>query len=720
MRGNAWISVLALMVAVGGALVRGEDTVRDDTCFQVYAPYSPEIDIGSDVAIVYGVNSTFASRVAQWREKGYAVSMMTGIAWGDYADYYGSGEAFKKDEVQTRKDGSLFMHGKDVGYNVPTPDYIDYIKRVVAPAVEQGVKAIYLEEPEFWAESGWSKAFQKEWQKFYGEPWQAPDSSVDAQYRASKLKYEMYFNALREVFSHIKKLAGEKGIQVECHVPTHSLLNYAHWRIVSPESRLMDLPEMDGYIAQVWTGTSRTPNVYAGVRKERTFETAFLEYGQMLAMVRPTGRKVWFLADPIEDNPNHSWADYKMNYECTVIAQLMCPEACRFEVMPWPDRIFKGTYPKTDLNHAASEREGIPSDYATQILTVINALNEMNQGEVRFDSGSRGVGVIVSDTLMFQRCGPDATDGDFGEFYGLALPLLKAGVPVQPVQLENILQPRCLEPYDVLILTYENQKPLKAAYHEVLANWVRSGGALIYVGDGSDPYHRVREWWNGEGKTEAKAFDDLFSRLGVTKTAYSKPQRVDRGHIRVLGEHPLALTRDTKGAARLRFAVAEMLRTHGRELETKNYLSIRRGPFVAASVLDESISDRPLELRGEYVDLFDPALPVIREKILGPNQRTLLFDLNWAREKKCAAKVIAAGARIREERLEGSRFDFIARGPAATICQARILLPGKPIRVQAGEVSLKSRWDPDSSTLWMAFPNQARDLHITIEWSARS
>jgi hypothetical protein len=180
MRGNAWIGILALMVTVGGSSVRGEDAVRDDTCFQVYAPYSPEIDIGSDVAIVYGVNSTFASRVAQWREKGYAVSMMTGIAWGDYADYYGSGEAFKKEEVQTRKDGSLFMHGKDVGYNVPTPGYIEYIKRVVTPAVEQGVKAIYLEEPEFWAESGWSEAFKKEWQKFYGEPWQAPDSSVDA------------------------------------------------------------------------------------------------------------------------------------------------------------------------------------------------------------------------------------------------------------------------------------------------------------------------------------------------------------------------------------------------------------------------------------------------------------------------------------------------------------------------------------------------------------
>jgi len=56
--------------------------------------------------------------------------------------------------------------------------------------------------------------------------------------------------------------AAEQGRTIECHVPTHSLNNYAHWRIVSPMSSLMELQAMDGYIAQVWTGTSRTPNIY--------------------------------------------------------------------------------------------------------------------------------------------------------------------------------------------------------------------------------------------------------------------------------------------------------------------------------------------------------------------------------------------------------------------------------------------------------------------------
>jgi hypothetical protein len=48
-------------------------------------------------------------------------------------------------------------------------------------------------------------------------------------------------------------------------VPTHSLLNYAHWRIVSPESSLLDVG-CDGYIARS-DRTARTPNVYQGVSR---------------------------------------------------------------------------------------------------------------------------------------------------------------------------------------------------------------------------------------------------------------------------------------------------------------------------------------------------------------------------------------------------------------------------------------------------------------------
>ncbi len=63
---------------------------------------------------------------------------------------------------------------------------------------------------------------------------------------------------------------------------------------MSPEASLAALPGMDGYIAQVWTGTSREPVYFNGVKKERVFENAFLEYGSMLSMTAPTERKIIF------------------------------------------------------------------------------------------------------------------------------------------------------------------------------------------------------------------------------------------------------------------------------------------------------------------------------------------------------------------------------------------------------------------------------------------
>ncbi len=711
-----------MMFALCAALLSAVDAAPapagpDFTCFQEAGHYTTKLDIGSDMAVVYGVNASFAERVAQWREKGYSIGMMTGISWGGYDDYYQTPDGFKRDEVQTDKKGRLRMHGNSttVGYNVPSDAYIEYIKKVVEPAVDLGAQAIFMEEPEYWAETGWSAAFQREWELFYNEPWQEPDSSVDAQYRASKLKYELYFKALRGVFQHIKARAAEQGKTVECHVPTHSLNNYAQWRIVSPMSHLMDLAEMDGYIAQVWTGTARSATVYRGARKERTFEAGFLEYSQMLGMVRPTGRKVWFLADPIEDNPNYSWNNYKLNYECTVISSLMWPEVYRFEVMPWPSRIFQGTYPKVDLDTKSGDREGIPADYATQLLTVINALNDMKQDEVEYDTGTRGVGVLVSDTLMFQRAAPTPSDPQLSNLFGLALPLVKHGLPAELVQMENLPQSNVLDGVRVLLMTYEGQKPLKAEYHAALDAWVRGGGALLFVDDGKDPYNHVREWWNDQGANNATPQDDLFARLGVAEGAKSAPQAVGKGWVRVLETAPSRLAKNGDGAEELMRLVGKMLEKTGETLRTQNYLKLRRGPYLIASVMDESVSDAPLELEGRFVDLFDAALPVVTRKTLRPDERGLLYDLDWAEKRLGAVKVAAAACRVRGEKVENGVLTFTTRGPEATRGRARILLPAEPKAVIADPaVPVAQQWDAASRTLWLDFDNQAADLRFEV------
>ena len=97
--------------------------------------------------------------------------------------------------------------------------------------------------------------------------------------------------------------------------------------------------------------------------------------------------------------------------------------------------------------------------------------------------------------------------------YGLALPLLKRGMPVTPVQLENLTLPDYLKDFRVLLLTYHGMKPLSAEVHQALAAWVKRGGVLVVCDDDTDPYNAVREWWNSDGRHYRTPREDLFAAL---------------------------------------------------------------------------------------------------------------------------------------------------------------------------------------------------------------
>src|ERR1044071_424035 len=116
-------------------------------------------------------------------------------------------------------------------------------------------------------------------------------------------------------------------------------------------------------------------------------------------------------------------------------------------------------------NGRTEEGKTIPPDYARELEVVMQALNDMNQTNIQWDCGTRGVGVLISDSLMFQREQPTPSDPNMAQFYGLALPLLKRGLPVTPVQLENVTLPGFLNEQRVLLLTYQGQKPLSADVH---------------------------------------------------------------------------------------------------------------------------------------------------------------------------------------------------------------------------------------------------------------
>jgi hypothetical protein len=685
----------------------------DRLTFQTFPGWSPRVNLNADVAMVYGIDASLPRRMQSWRDHGYGVWAMTGVAWGSYQDYL-SGKFDGKnheDEAQTDAGGQPIRHGGqgDVYYMSPGENYGKYLATGVKHALDVGAQAVCLEEPEFWVNGGWEPSFRREWKAQFGQDWQPPDSSPEAQYRASKLKYLLYRRALSQVFDFVRQYGKEHGRQIPCYVATHSLLNYAHWRIVSPESSLLDVG-CDGYIAQVWTGTSRTPNLYNGVFRERTFEAAFLEYGAMQNLVRASNRKVWYLNDPVEDNPGHTWADYKANWENTLVASLLQPEVWRYEVMPWPQRVFDGKYADGTGKHV-----GISHEYGTELQVVMSALADMKQpaDSVAWQTaGTRGVGILVSDTMMFQRGSAGASDEHLSSFYGLALPLLKRGIPVEPVQIESAAAPGFLDRYKLLVLTYEGQKPPTPQFHAALAQWVRHGGALLVLDDDHDPFNAVGEWWNTGQLAFKSPRQHLFEQLGIPPDK-TGPSAVDRGILRFEKISPASLAWAKDGSDRLialARATADALKLPWSE---SSALVLRRGAYVVAAGLDETPQPAdPLTLRGHFLDLFDPTLTPLEHFDIRPGTRALLLDL--ARLPAQPA-VIAAACRVREEVVTDHALRFKFDGIADTTALVCIRTDHPPHEVRVNDQPLEpSRVRFEQGLLRIEFPSSPDPIAVQI------
>ena len=724
MRIHHSLLVVVSAFAMASPLCAGEVPVQfvpdphqalERTCFQTGKEWTPQGDLGSDVAIVYGIDPKLPGRIETWRDHGYRIHVMTGVAWGEYQDYlYGRFDGINhEDEAQTDRDGHKIGHGGDVYYMSPGTNYGKFLCVGVQRALDAGAKAIDLEEPEFWDRAGYSGGFKREWKSYYHEDWQPPDSSVDARWRAGKLKYFLYRRALQQVFDYIQAYNQKTGRDVRCHVATHSLLNYAQWCIVSPESSLARVQGCDGYIAQVWTGTSREPNRYAGEIRSRTFETAFLEYGAMQNLVRATGRSVWYLNDPVEDNPNHDWNDYRGNWESTLTASLFQPEVFKYEVAPWPERIFGGRYPRSA---SPEDRRRIPPAYATELQIVFNALKDLDQPRVKWDCGTTGVGVIVSDSLMFQRGQPTPSDPYLGNVYGLAMPLVMRGLPVAPVQLENDTVPHYLDSFHVLLLSYDGQKPQTPEVHRPLVDWVKHGGVLVVCDRDADPYLQVREWWNSGDNHYGTPREHLFQMLGLDNSAATdRLVPVGRGGVIWLRERPADLTTSPEGADKIVSLAKLASQTAGEKWRETNYLLLRRGPYVVASGLDEPMSADPHRVPGRFVNLFDAELQVVNDVSIVPGSRWFLLDLDAAQTGKTHLLASACRSVLKEQTAHQITFNVEGVGdtPAIALLESpkapqSVTLDGKPVT--------QFDYSSHEKLLWIHFLNDAAPHELSVHY----
>ena len=745
------------------------------TGYQASGDFRPSVDLQCDFVMVYGIDDTMPDRIRQYREKGYVIHLMTGIAWGEYQDYLdGKWDGRKHwDEGQVERSGKDVIHNPTVPYMVPTVSFSEYLTERMKIAVDKGVEAIHVEEPEFWDSSGYSEAFKREYEIYYKEPWRPQHEDLDVQYKSARLKAYLYSRAIDRVSAALKEYAKVVyNRDLRFYVPTHSLLNYTQWKIMSPEAALINIPTVDGYIAQIWTGTSREANVYEGVYKERTFETAYLEYGVMQELVKGTGRRMWFLNDPIEDLPSYTWENYEYNYRKTAAASLLHPHIWHYEICPWPHRVFDGRYPrfqpniakKDETSYETDQSRPIPGSYSTLLSGMFQLFGDMEQKEFCFEGAGDSVGICMSDSGLFQRTFPDGIVngrklGDrfamakhkntgnpvdeeaaealmkeiredesllldfiqsdaFPQFYGMSLPLLKYGLPVRPVQLDNVRRfAGYLDTLKVLILSYEYIKPEAPDINTAVLSWVMNGGTLLYIGDGSDPFHRIDSWWRKSGYENPARH--LFRLAGMEETPEDGVYPAGNGKIVVWNMVPAKICLSRELAQEYRYKVKDALESLGLSWEFRNDLTLHRGPYIISAVMDESVTDEKKVWEGLFADLGENDYPVITHKEIGPDETALLFDFDTIREE--TFRVIGTSARVLDAQTDDGGFQLKLKTADKIRAYTRVRLPQKAaaalaVDEQGQHVPMEVNWDDASRTLLLCYDSHSEEVTVTGRW----
>ncbi|MCX7926417.1 MAG: hypothetical protein N2554_11510, partial [Fimbriimonadales bacterium] len=377
--------------------------------YQTGADYTPRLDLATDAVILHSFDPT---RLANWKTRGYPVFVM-----GGFRDYSPYAEA-NPQAVQRRKDGSPI--GIDTSfYLTPTPERIEALIRQYLLALDAGADALCPEEPEYWADAGYEEAFRQLYASRLGTPWTPPDESHTARWRADRFKAQLMHEAVYTILN----AARARKPSAKRMVAVHSPLNYALWRICLAHHALIfgaNSP-VEEVIGQVWSDTVRTPIPSDGDYRAEPFATAYLEYASLAGLMQGSGKRLWFLSDPLSDVPTRPLAEHQQLYFSTLVASLMFPEATGYEILPWPERIFGN----------------VPADYATVILSAARACEAIaQQSSASLDAGVEGIGLLFSDSITAVRGAPEVAPVE--DMMTLGVALVNAGVPLTMHSLQRL------------------------------------------------------------------------------------------------------------------------------------------------------------------------------------------------------------------------------------------------------------------------------------------
>ncbi len=729
------------------------------TTFQQSGAYSETFDVQSDSTMVY--MSTIAEAEGQnyeaWKEanNSAAKSLDIMIPGGrdNGSEYYSMYPEREDWDAQKYADGSIRYHTPPVAYMMPTKSYAEYKWQLVEACCKLGPSFITIEEPECWLESGYNEGFKEEWLDYYEEEWQDPTSSPEARYKASKLMAQLWIDMITMIGERMHEQYPDIGLVIA----THSGPNYIRHGIAAAINSYTNIPYVTGIIAQVWSDTCAVPVNYRGEMQERAFEAGFLGYASFPDSMQE-GQTLFTLTDAKADNPIYDWNKCYYLWQKSITAQLMQSGVNNFQECVWPSRGFTPA----------------PQEYKTSQMTVFNMMRDIGGKATNFYAGTPGISVALGDSFTWQKnysSGWMSTETAQNGLYGMTIPLIERGIPITVTSLDYLDSVEDLEDVKVLLLSYDTTKPLSESANATIADWVKQGGTVLYLG-GHDAYDTIPgEWWSDKNQTP---YENLIDHLGLDVTV-STPESYDliqwcgdsnygssirdiygsanlfeftnlysgsgfepimmmgtenvigfdaevgEGHFISVGLPSSYFADDPFGPQQIRELVEYAVQYTDVIYHETTLMTMQRGEYIIAEALRTSEGET---LTGDFVDLFDSDLSVIDEKVLAPDGSALLLDLTSFRTEG-TPRIAFTGGDLKGEATEtADTTTFTISGPSDTESATRILGNGRyPQSITAtvdGERygDFAAMWDNETASLLIkAEHTPTQNITFTITWS---
>jgi hypothetical protein len=215
----------------------------------------------------------------------------------------------------------------------------------------------------------------------------------------------------------------------------------------------------------------------------------------------------------------------------------------------------------------------------------------------------------------------------------------------------------------------------------------------------------------------------LFELLGMNPNPASGEYTCGKGKVYVIREEPKNFVLQANHDESYFSVIQKAYQTapNSGKLVLKNNLYLERGPYIIASVMDESVSSEPLQLSGVFIDLFDPTLPVLQKKLIHTGEQACLFDVSKVKDKKIP-RVLCGASRKYNEISKAGFYSFIAKSPLNTTNVSRVLLPKKPkntvLKDHTGKIisDFENSWDEQSHTCLIKFENDPDGVLVEYNW----